>query len=266
MDAQLKKVYARLPESVKKVLRPLLRNYWYIRYLSKVPYYAVLFRSYKNTPLDLNRFEQKIYSEQGEDGILLALFKKIGTVNKFCVDFGAGDGVTCNSGFLVKHKKWNSLQMDLLTIGAPRVKTERITAENIEDLFKKYAVPQEFDLLSIDIDFNDYWIWKAISHYSPRVVVIEYNPAFASDESRVAEYNPETSGDNSSYYGASLLAYSRLGKEKGYTLVACTSVGMNCFFVRNDLVKDNLLVKPISELYTPAPYRPSPSGKKMLAV
>jgi hypothetical protein len=214
----------------------------------------------------LNKFENKIYSEQGEDGILLTIFKKIGTINKFCVDFGAGDGVTCNSGFLVKHKKWNSLQMDLLTIGAPRVKTERINAENIESLFKKYQVPTEFDLLSIDIDFNDYWIWQAINQYSPRVVLLEYNPSFKPDESFVVEYNPNTSGDNSSYFGASLLAYSKLAKEKGYTLVSCTTQGMNCFFVRNDLVKNNFLLKPIDQLYKPTAYRESPSGKKMVRI
>jgi len=266
MEAKLKAIYAGFPEGVKKVLRPILRNYWYLRHIIRLPYYSSLFNSFKGAPINLVKFEEKIYSEQGEDGILLAIFKKIGTTNKFVVDFGAGDGVTCNSGFLVKHKKWNSLQMDFLTIGAPRVKTEKISAENIEELFKKYSVPEEFDLLTIDTDFNDYWIWKAITHFSPRVVVLEYNPAFSYDESMVVEYDVNGWGDNSSYFGASLLAYSKLGKEKGYTLVACTSKGMNCFFVRNDLVENNFLLKPLSAYYTPTEYRESPSGKKMIAI
>lgn len=266
MNARLKKIYADLPENLKKILRPVMRNYWYVSYLIRYPYYMGLFKLYKNKPIDLKRFEFKVYSEQGEDGILFAIFKKIGVTNRFVVDFGAGDGVTCNSGFLVKNKKWGSLQMDMLTIGAPRVKTERINAENIEGLFSKYGVPQEFDLLSIDIDSNDYWVWKAIGHYSPRVVVLEYNSGFSPGESFVVQYDAEFRGEGSSYFGASLLAYSKLGMEKGYTLVGCTRKGMNCFFVRKDIVKNNFLLRSINLLYIPTKYRPSQSGKNMMQI
>jgi len=167
---------------------------------------------------DINLHEKTIHSESGEDGIIEFIFSRIGTTNKFFVDFGVSDGVICNSSYLLK-KGWNGLMMDggLWKSGdkmkeackmiadcfrrkvkwkiflthcrvnlknsienvrhskdfQPNIKKEIVTAENIQSLFQKYDVPKNFDLLSIDIDYNDYWVWKAITDYHPRVVVME---------------------------------------------------------------------------------------------
>lgn len=119
-----------------------------------------------------------------------------------------------------------------------KIKKEFITAENINQLLQKYRVPREFDLLSIDIDSNDYWVWKAIDNYSPRVVVIEYNSCIPPNESKTIKYDPNARWDGTDYFGASLLALAKLGKSKGYSLVYCESSGVNAFFVRNDLIKN----------------------------
>ena len=113
---------------------------------------------------DLRRYERRVFSQNSEDGVIERILEVIGTTNKYFVEFGVGStGVECNTRYLAQ-QGWQGLLMDA---GArpddPRIRRERITAENINDLFAKYQVPDEPDLLSIDIDGNDYWVWKAIA-------------------------------------------------------------------------------------------------------
>ena len=116
------------------------------------------------------------------------------------------------------------------------VQQEFITAENINEVLTKYQAPSDLDLFSLDVDGNDYWIWKALE-YRPRVVIIEYNPNMLAHESKTIKYDSFFSwGKNgcTKYYGASLLALKKLGDEKDYTLVYAN--GVNAFFVESDLV------------------------------
>lgn len=212
---------------------------------------------------NINVFEEKIYSQNGEDGILKIIFERIGTFNKFCVELGVGDGRECNTRYFIE-KGWKYLHMDARSFrhAYTDIKKEFITAENINQLFEKYRVPEEFDLLSIDIDYNTYWVWKALEgKYKPRVVVIEYNATFPPTESKVVKYDPNAIWEGDNYFGASLLALVRLGKQKGYTLVGCESNGVNAFFVRDDLVNNFFVVKDIKELYKPPRYGKKVKGK-----
>jgi hypothetical protein len=111
----------------------------------------------------------------------------------------------------------------------------------ISALIEKLAVPSDIDLLSIDIDGNDYWVWQAIESLSPRVVVIEYNGTFRSTHSVVMKYDSSFVWDKTNYFGASLSALEKLGRTKGYSLVGCNYTGVNAFFVRNDLVGERFL-------------------------
>ena len=118
--------------------------------------------------------ERKVYSQNGEDGILDALFASIGVTNRFFVEFGCEDAMECNTAYLLG-QGWQGLLMDGACIsGNPKVtvQNEFITAENINWLLQKYSVPPAFDLLSIDIDGNDYWVWQAITY--PHTLVILY--------------------------------------------------------------------------------------------
>jgi hypothetical protein len=114
-----------------------------------------------------------------------------------------------------------------------------ITAENIEELFTKGKVPEEFDLLSVDIDRNDYYVWEKIEHYRPRVVVVEYTSVYPPTMSWVIPYDPKAWWDGTTHTGASLKALEELGTKKGYTLVGCNLNGVNSFFIRKDLVGDH---------------------------
>lgn len=201
----------------------------------------------------ISRYERRIDSQNGEDGILEAIFTKIGTTNKYFVEFGAGNAGECNTTYLARWKGWTGLWMDARH-GDPRgrVKREHVTAENIQALFAKYGVPKRFDLLSIDIDGNDYWVWQAIVDYLPRVVVIEYNANIPPTQSLTIPYEPAFVWDAATdYFGASLLALQRLGHRKGYVLVGCDSSGTNAFFIHQSAAKGHVVPQPAEHAYRP---------------
>jgi hypothetical protein len=220
-------------------------------------------------PRRLSRHEATVYSQGGEDGILAEIFRRIGTTHRYFVEFGSGDGAENNTVLLLQGG-WSGLWLDAVPEftraaaernrgavdeGRLAVKQALVTAENIEELLREAGAPASFDLLSIDIDRNDYWVWKAIVNWTPRVVVIEYNAVFPPGISWVVNYEPNSRWDGTSHFGASLTALERLSREKGYLLVACNIMGTNAFFVRKDLVTDQFADPFTAENhYQPARY------------
>lgn len=204
-------------------------------------------------PDKLTAHEYQVFSQFGEDGIIQEIFKRIGTTNQYFVEFGVEDGSETNSTYLL-YKGWKGLWIDggaeniaaihhscskAIAKGQLVAMESFITAENIESLFARANVPQEFDLLSIDIDRNDYYIWKAINDYRPRVVIIEYNSIFRPGDHFVVDYDANAMWDKTSNFGASLESMVKLGEEKGYKLVASSFAGLNAFFVREDVMGDH---------------------------
>ncbi|MBE9664869.1 hypothetical protein [Mucilaginibacter boryungensis] len=200
----------------------------------------------------LNKHEYQVFSQYGEDGIIQEIFNRIGSTNQYFIEFGVQDGLECNTLNLL-YKGWKGLWIegspqyadkiratfnDMIGHGQLTIKNEFITAENIESIFNSAGAPAELDLLSIDIDYNDYYIWQAITNFNPRVVIVEYNATFRPDTEFIVKYKSDTSGDGSSYFGASLLSFQQLADKKGYCLVSCSFAGTNAFFVRKDLIGD----------------------------
>lgn len=112
-----------------------------------------------------------------------------------------------------------------------------VTPHNVEELFARLDVPEALDVLCIDIDGHNYWVWKALERHRPRVVVIEYNAHLGARSVTL----PLASGpawDETDHFGASITALSDLGTRKGYRLVHCDLTGVNAFFVREDLGGD----------------------------
>lgn len=206
-------------------------------------------------PDKLNRYEFQAFSQLGDDGIIAEIFKRIGTTNRYFVEFGVEDGSETNSTYLL-YQGWKGLWIDggeqhIATIhktcakaiqrGDLKAMQAFITAENIESLFDKASVPTEPDLLSIDIDRNDYYVWKAITKYKPRVVIIEYNAIFRPGCEFVVDYDAAAMWDGTSNTGASLESLVKLGAAKGYKLVACCFAGVNAYFVREDIIGDHFV-------------------------
>jgi hypothetical protein len=198
-------------------------------------------------PENLNAYERRETSQNGEDGILAEIFRRIGSGGRFVVEFGVSDGRECNAAALVR-AGWGGLMIEgdpaifralsATYAGIPglRLVNAYVSAENIAALFGANGVPHTFDLLSIDIDGNDYWIWEALSAYRPRVVVIEYNAAHPPPERWVIAYDPEHRWAGGGYYGASLASLDALGTNLGYALLGTDEAGVNAFFMRDDLL------------------------------
>ncbi len=215
---------------------------------------AELLRAPKYQDLkNLNRYEHKVFSQSGEDGIMAEIFRRIGTTSKVFVECAPGNGLENNTLYLIT-LGWTGLWIEAnpkhvraidagfskqLKDGTLSLQSQFATAENINSILDKASLPPDFDLLSIDIDRNDYWVWQKIRPYRPRVVVIEYNAIFPPECNWIVEYVPQATWDETSNCGASLTALELLGADKGYKLVACTLAGTNAFFVREDLVGEH---------------------------
>jgi hypothetical protein len=217
--------------------------------------------------VDLSQYEKCVYSQNGEDGVIEKIFKLIGTSSKYYLEFGGHDGITAsNSRRLRRQFGWTGLLLDGgYENPAINLYKEYITAENINELFAKYNVPGNLDFLSIDIDYNDFYVWKALDKkYQPRLIVVEYNATHLPFEDKVVEYSPMFSGDATNYYGASILAFYNLGRSKGYSLVYAEKQGVNLFFVRDDLVSGPGYtfknVNDVEKLYAFPKYGKGPNG------
>ena len=194
-------------------------------------------------------------SENGEDGILKYICNKIGITNKYFVEYGAWDGSTSSkTHYFREFENWNGLLLEADSIkvnsisGKERNRInlhhEYVTEENINLLFKKYNVPTIFDILSIDIDSYDYYTWKGLTDFFPNVVIIEYNPGLPNNIPLIVDKNLQTNHGYSGYFGANLLAYYLLAKEKGYKFV--TTVRWNAIFIKENLF-DKLEIENISK-------------------
>ncbi|MDP6781070.1 MAG: hypothetical protein QGH32_04885 [Alphaproteobacteria bacterium] len=205
-----------------------------------------------NDPKHLLAHGYKVYSQTDEDGIIHEIFNRIGVTNRTFVEFGVAGGLENNSLNLLING-WSGLWIEAhdgqaaiiterfaapIAEGLLKLEHDRVTAENIDRLISGAGINGEIDILSIDIDGNDYHVAKAITCVNPRLVVMEYNAKFRPPTSWVMAYNPDHVWDETDYFGASLQALEKLFTGKGYSLVGCNISGANAFFVRNDLVGD----------------------------
>lgn len=218
------------------------------RRISTDPYQAIARLASRYGYTALSAAEVRVFSQNGEDGVLAEIFSRIGTTNQFFVEFGVQDGLQCNTRFLMEVLGWSGVyfepnpqtfsrladrlanRADVLTF------QETVTPENANAVFARVGVPTEPDLLSIDIDGQDYWVWEALDDYRPRVVIIEYNSKLPA-EARLVETKGLAWEGVTPFYGASLGALSALGDRMGYSLVHAELAGVNLFFVRKDVAQ-----------------------------
>lgn len=200
----------------------------------------------------LSDSEYRVFSQWGEDGIIQFLLRHVEVDRKLFVEFGADNyNFESNTRFLLTNNNWAGLVIDGGQENIDRLKQSRaywlynlkavrafITRENINGLLRENGVSGEVGLLSIDIDGNDYWVWKAIDVISPVIVIVEYNYRFGSGPAVTIPYDEnfdrERAHPSKLYFGASLKAFCLLGQSKGYAFVGCNSNGVNAFFIRRD--------------------------------
>lgn len=192
----------------------------------------------------LASFARNDYSQFGEDGIIEEVLRRIGAVaelDRWCVEFGAWDGVhfsnTCRlirdagySAVMIESDPERVTDLNRNHPGENVVKIQRFVelegANSLDGILTTTTIPQTFDLLSIDIDGCDYWVWQSMSKYQPKVVVIEYNPTIPNSVDFV---QPPSFGVKQ---GASARALASMAGSKGYVLVEATVT--NLIFVRGE--------------------------------
>jgi hypothetical protein len=195
----------------------------------------------------------RVFSQFDEDGILLFLFAVIGIKSETFVDIGSGDGIhNSNCANLAINFGWLGLFIDgnesLIARGRefyskhpdtflypPQFVHAMVTRENVNQLIKDAGFEGEVDLLSIDIDGNDYWVWDALEVVQPRVVIIETHIEFGF-RNIVVPYDREYvyPGRHPDYHGASPVAMVNLARRRGYRLVGSNRFGFNTIYVRNE--------------------------------
>lgn len=187
----------------------------------------------------------RLLSQNGEDGLSLAIFREIGVESARFVDIGCGYNGG-NSGFLARELGWSGVMVDADPHRAAamrvrfnpervRVVEEWVTREALNDLIHTHGGDGEIDLLSIDIDGNDYWLWEELDACTPRLVIVEYNAHFGPDRSVVVPYASDFDRHQvrATYYGASLAALECLARRKGYRLILVEPQGVNAYFLRD---------------------------------
>jgi hypothetical protein len=196
--------------------------------------------------LTASRF--RLLSQNQEDGILWSLFQQIGTTSKTFVELGSG-ATGGNAAMLAGEFGWTGLlvegdqgKVEYAGRRFPRATAVRawITPETVNDVLTQHGFAREVDLLSVDVDGVDYWVWKAITVCSARLVMLEYNSMFGVDRAVTVPYDPKFNRRDHRfcYYGASLSAMTLLSASKGYRLVAVEPTGVNAFFLRNDVAPE----------------------------
>lgn len=215
----------------------------------------------------MEQYEKKVYSQQGEDGIIARIFEVIGTDSKYCVDIGAYDGRVTSNVMALEDAGWKACKLEGSEIADTEeakkngVHKEWVEPENVAELLRKYEVPNNFDFLSLDIDSTDYHVLYALlaTGYKPRAMVTEYNGSYGSILPVVTKYPIPVGELWGDYYGASLAAFYYLLKEYGYRLVYCENNGVNAFWVREDLAREHV---ELPELTPAEAYKPPKYGMK----
>jgi hypothetical protein len=213
----------------------------------------------------LAEFEAGLLSQNGEDGLLEAIFQVIGFRTRSVVEFGFAATEASFLNLVLAHDL-DAYFMDgssdscrlasalFRVMGRRRMHVTRsfITAENINQVIAGMGLGGELDALSIDVDGNDYWIWQALEVVSPRLIVAEYNDRLGPNAAVTIAYDPSfdfTRSPHEFYQGASLAALGKLASEKGYRLIGCESSGTNAFFLRKDIDAPSFPTQTVAEAF-----------------
>ena len=262
----------RLTAPIRHVVRrrvPMPLVMWRVRWIWRRPEPAAWPLPERAGRSGLERFEYSLFSQNGEDGILRHLFAEIGFASRRSVEFGFSTNES-NSLRLVLHERFGGLFLDgsdwqvdrfnraATSLGLADARAVRtfLTRENLQPTLLAQGTPHEIDLLSIDVDGNDYWFWESLDRVSPRIAVVEYNAALGPHLSLSMPYAAsgrpaDDAPRHFAYAGASLAALARLARRKGMSLVGCDASGTNAFFVRDDCLTPAIRPLAPAEAFRP---------------
>lgn len=225
-------------------------------------------------PGALSDVEFRIHSQFGDDGIIQWLVAHLPSLPKRFVEFGVEDYTESNTRFLMVNNGWRGLVMDGSSENIARLRRRPwfwkhdletracfVTRENVDELIAEWAAGRDVGLLHIDVDGNDYWLWEAVRSITPGVVIMEFNAVFGADRAitipYAADFRRLAAHHSGQYAGASLRALAYLANLKGYALIGANSAGNNAYFVRRDLLNDDVVETDIAGAFVEPVFRES---------
>jgi hypothetical protein len=235
----------------------------------------------KKTISSLSEVEFKVFSQFGDDGIIQWLIHNLDIPNKTFVEFGVENYRESNTRFLLMNNNWSGFVMDASEQCVAQIvnseyywrhqltaKAAFVDEENVNSLVASSGFEPELGLLHIDIDGNDYWIWKKLNTVSPALLILEYNSVFGIERSITVPYDRAFCRNKAHYsnlyVGASLRAFYELSAERGYAFIGCNSAGNNAYFVRRDKLNDRVREVTLNEGYVESKFRESRDEKGRL--
>ncbi len=196
--------------------------------------------------IDIRDYAKKVYSQRGEDGMIEKVFSTLGIESGHAVELGAWDGKHLSNVYNLIKKGWSSTliecdsdkfaelvenmaEFDNCVTVNKKVSLE--AGETLDEILLSANTPHEFDILSLDLDGIDYWVWRSLS-FRPKLVLVEYNSNW--EGATTCPYDTSHVWPGTQFYGASGKAFDNLAKSKGYELIGHVP-NINMFFIRNDL-------------------------------
>ena len=226
------------------------------------------------TSRDINDYEFKVFSQFGDDGIIQFLTRVIDIEHRTFIEFGVEDFSESNCRFLMQKDNWSGFVIDGSEENIERLKNFTwywrhdlqavaafINADNINHLLELSGFDGDLGILNIDIDGVDYYVLEAIQRFRPRILITEYNSIFGARRAITVPYRHDfirtRAHPSNLFYGASLPALQDLASSKGYTFVGCNSAGNNGYFIRDDLMNDQVRSLGVEEGYVVSKFRES---------
>jgi hypothetical protein len=192
-------------------------------------------------------FNNNSHSQNGEEAKIIEILLENDAAEMgidfphFCVELGAGNGYDLsNTRYFIEEHKWKAIQIDADNRGNGDVKQEFIDKDNIVGLLQKYGCPTFFELLSIDLDGNDFWVLDSIlKEFEPTLIVAEFNACFPQGTSQSIIYDPEFRWAGDDYFGFTLEAGRKLADKHGYQII-CQHADMNLFLLHKSKLKNKV--------------------------
>ena len=222
----------------------------------------------------LHEVEFRVFSQWGDDGIIQWLVTRLPLLPRRFVEFGVEDYSESNTRFLMVNNNWSGLVMDGSPAKMARLRRRKwfwrygltatpcfVTRANVDAILSDWAAGEEIGLLHIVVDGNDYWLWDAITCATPGIVIMEYNALFGSARAitipYVSDFRRHKAHYTGQYAGASLAALTHLATSKGYALIGSNSAGNNAYYVRTDLLGDELREVTVAAAFVKPNFRES---------
>ncbi|MDD5209046.1 MAG: hypothetical protein PHV36_06650 [Elusimicrobiales bacterium] len=247
-----------------KLFRRIYDNQRIAVALAKAAAAAPLRRIDETDPLS---WEFSAFSQNGEDGIIDFLTRKLLSPNRYFIEIGACDGIENNTAWLAIARKYNGLMIE----GDPAVSAKAkkaikkyslgveclslfVDSENISALAGK-AFYKDPDVFSLDIDGMDYYVAEAVlsKGFKPKILVVEYNSVFGPDRAVTVPYRKDFSHAKAHpselYFGVSVEGWRKALGKYGYQFLTVDSNGVNAFFINPAAFPEDFLLKIKGKAY-----------------